>query len=263
VSADPVTAAALFAVGLVAGVINAVAGGGSFLTLPALIFLGLPPTLANGTNRVGILLQNVAALVAFDRHVALDRSWAVVAALPALAGAGLGTWGALVISGEAFKKVLAFLMLAVTVWTLLDPTARRRRRAGVDESDPGSPPPWREAPTGRRWVIALGFFAAGVYGGFVQAGVGFLILAVTTLAGFDLVRGNAMKALVILCFTVLSLTLFAAQGQVDWALGLLLAVGSAAGGWLGARLTISKGHRWVRGMVTAAVIVFAVLLWFD
>ncbi|HMB55477.1 MAG TPA: TSUP family transporter [Thermoanaerobaculia bacterium] len=261
-SIDPSTGAALFAVGLVAGVINAVAGGGSFLTLPALIFLGLPPTLANGTNRVGILLQNVAALVAFDRHVALDRSWAVVAALPALAGAGLGTWGALVISGEAFKKVLAFLMLAVTVWTLLDPTARRRP-GSKEEGEPEPPPPWREAPSGRRWVIALGFFAAGVYGGFVQAGVGFLILAVTTLAGFDLVRGNAMKALVILCFTVLSLTLFAAQGQVDWALGLLLAVGSAAGGWLGARLTISKGHRWVRGMVTAAVVVFAVLLWFD
>jgi hypothetical protein len=263
VSADPAAAAALFAVGLVAGAINAVAGGGSFLTLPALIFLGLPPTLANGTNRVGILLQNVAALVAFDRHVAVDRSWAVVAALPALAGAGLGTWGALVISGEAFKKLLAFLMLAVTVWTLLDPTAHRRRGGGDEERAAQPPPPWREASAGRRWAIALGFFAAGVYGGFVQAGVGFLILAVTTLAGFDLVRGNALKALVILCFTVLSLTLFATQGEVDWTLGLLLAAGSALGGWFGARLTVLKGHRWVRGVVTAAVVVFAVLLWFD
>lgn len=255
----------LVAAGFLAGFINTIAGGGSMLTLPAFMIFGLPADVANGTNRVGILLQNLTAVVAFDRHRVLERSWAAAAAVPAVAGAGLGTWGALTIGDEAFKKLLAFLMLAVTVWTLFDPTARRRGGDGVGDGERAARRgvPWRQASAARRWATAAGFFAVGVYGGFVQAGVGFLILAVTTLAGFDLVRGNAIKVLAILCFTVLSLALFASQGQVDWLLGLVLAAGTMIGGWFGVRLTVVKGHRWVRGVVTAAVVVFAVLLWFD
>ena len=101
----------------------------------------------------------------------------------------------------------------------------------------------------------------GLYGGFVQAGVGFLILAVTTWSGLDLVRGNAVKVLAVLLFTPLSLGIFAWQGQVHWPSGLALAVGMLAGGEIGARLTIGKGERWVRRVVTAAILVFAVKLW--
>jgi uncharacterized protein len=105
------------------------------------------------------------------------------------------------------------------------------------------------------------FFVIGFYGGFVQAGVGFLVLAATTWAGLDLVRGNAVKVLAILVFTVVSLAIFVAQGEVRWVAGLVLGAGSVAGGQLGVRLTVLKGHRWVKAVVTAAVIVFAVLLW--
>jgi hypothetical protein len=253
-------AAVLFVVGLVSGTLNVVAGGGSFLTLPTLIFLGLPPTMANGTNRVGILLQNATSVAAFHRHRVLDWRWALAAAVPAVAGAGLGTWGALAIGDEAFKRALALLMVAITLLTLLDPSARRRRQLEQGERPAIS---WRQASAARRWATAGGFLVVGVYGGFVQAGVGFLILAATTLAGFDLVRGNAVKVLAILCFTVLSLALFAWQGEVDWRLGLYLGAGNVVGGWLGVHLTVLKGHRWVRGVVTSAVVVFAVLLWFD
>lgn len=290
---------ALFAAGLIAGVLNVVAGGGSFLTLPLLIFAGLPPTVANGTNRVAILVQNVAAVWGFDRRRLLDRRLAPWAALPAVAGAALGSWGALAVGDRAFQRTLAILMVAVTLWTLWDPLGRRaRRRASAAAVDAGDTPHRGSEPVGetaratppvQRWalrapppgssaaavpapgglglrarsLLALGFFAVGLYGGFVQAGVGFLILAATTLAGLDLVRGNALKVLVVLAYVPLSLAIFALQGKVDWELGLVLAAGHLAGALIGVRLTVLKGHRWVQRVVTIAVIVFAVKLWLD
>lgn len=251
---------ALFGTGLVAGVLNVLAGGGSFLTLPVLIFLGLPATLANGTNRVGILAQNVGAVWGFHRYRVLPWRWALAAALPATVGAGLGTTLALWVGDEAFRKILAALMVAVTLWTLLDPVGRIRDRRRREAEAGGAAAPGRL--TGVRLLgVVAGFFVVGIYGGFVQAGVGFLILAVTTAAGLDLVRGNALKVLSILVFTVLALALFAGQGQVDWALGAILGAGNFLGGQLGVRLTVLKGHRWVKGFVTVTVIAFAVKLW--
>ncbi|GAB4268862.1 MAG: sulfite exporter TauE/SafE family protein [Deferrisomatales bacterium] len=239
--------AVLFGAGLVAGTLNVIAGGGSFLTLPILIFLGLPPTAANGTNRVGIFLQNVAAVWGFNRHGVVDWRYVLWAAVPATLGAGLGTWLAIAVGDRAFKNILAFLMIAVTLWTLWDPLRKRR-------------PHLTGGARPRVGLLALGFFLVGIYGGFVQAGVGFLVLATTTLAGLDLVRGNAVKVLSILIYTALSLGLFAWQGLVEWDLGLSLAAGTVAGSQVGVRLTVLKGHGWVKGVVTAAVVVFAVKL---
>lgn len=260
---------ALFGAGLVAGVLNVLAGGGSFLTLPTLIFLGLPATLANGTNRVGILFQNVGAVWGFHRHRVLPWRWALAAALPATVGAGLGTGLALWVGDETFQKILAALMVAVTLWTLLDPlgSAPQTRDPGKGGTEGAAEELPEEGPgklVGARLLgVGAGFFVVGLYGGFVQAGVGFLILAVTTAAGLDLVRGNALKVFSILVFTVLSLALFAGQGQVDWGLGALLGAGNFLGGQLGVRLTVLKGHRWVKGFVTVTVIAFAIKLWLD
>lgn len=236
----------LFASGVVAGALNVLAGGGSFLTLPVLILLGLPATAANGTNRIGVITQNVGAVWAFRRHGVLQARWTLrYALLPSVAGSVLGTWAALEIPDAAFRKLLAVLMLVVTVWTLWDPIR----------------PPTSDRPREGSTALAVGFFVAGVYGGFVQAGVGFILLALTSLAGFDLVRGNAIKVLCILVFTVLSVALFAWRGELRWGVGLLLAVGTTIGGLIGAHLTVLKGHRWLRGVVTVAVVVLAVRLW--
>jgi hypothetical protein len=245
---------ALFAAGLVAGALNVVAGGGTFLTLPLLIFAGLPPTVANGTNRVAILVQNVGAVWGFDRHKVLERSLVPWTALPSIVGAVLGSWAALVVGDENFQRALALLMVVISLWTLWDPIGRRARRRTPTT-----------APLDRRgkWLLAAAFFAVGVYGGFVQAGVGFLILAATTWAGLDLVRGNALKVLVVLAYIPLSLAIFAWQGKVVWGLGLVLAAGHLAGAFLGVHLTVLKGHRWVQRVVTIAVIAFAVKLWLD
>lgn len=243
----------LAAAGCVAGVLNVVVAGGSFLTLPLLIFLGLPATVANGTNRVAILLQNVGAVWGFHRHGVLDWRALGWAALPAAAGSVFGAWAALVVGDEAFKKILAAIMVAVTLWTLWDPLQGGGAGSG-ERSGPSAP----QVPT-----LALGFFGVGLYGGFVQAGVGFLSLAATTLVGLDLVRGNAVKVLSVLMSVAVSLAMFAWAGKVHWGMGLALAAGMIAGGLVGVRLTILKGHAWVKGMVTAMVVAFAIKLWLD
>jgi hypothetical protein len=241
----------LFGAGVAAGTINVIAGGGSFLTLPALIFLGLPPNLANATNRVGILLQNVAAVWSFRRHGYFDHSALMWAGLPSVLGGALGAWLALWISDRAFQQLLALLMVAVTLWTLWSPR---------NETGEGRPP---GRPAGSPWLLFAGFFFVGIYGGFIQAGVGYFVLAVTSAAGLDLVRGNAVKVLAMLFANALALLIFAWQGRVDWLLGLWLAAGNVVGGLAGVRLTVLKGHRWVRRMVTATIIVFAVKLWWS
>ena len=239
----------LFFFGLVAGTLNVIAGGGSFLTIPLLIFLGLPPTVANGTNRVGILLQNVGAVWGFHRHQVVDWRYVLWAALPATFGALLGSWGAVVVGEQVFKNFLALVMIVVTLWTLWDPLKGSGREK-----------PAMEKP--RVGWLAFGFFLVGIYGGFVQAGVGFLVLATTTLAGLDLVKGNAVKVLSILIYTFLALGIFAWQHKVNWPLGLSLAAGTVVGGQLGVHLTVLKGHQWVKKVVTVAVIVMAVKLLF-
>jgi hypothetical protein len=244
----------LFGSGLLAGALNVIAGGGSFLTLPILILMGLPPTMANGTNRIGILLQNLSAVWGFRRHGLVERRWLLWAALPVTVGAIGGTLVALRIDEGAFQRILAILMVAVTLWTIWDPL--RRRRNGME----GQPSRCGDGRAGTL-AVACGFFAAGIYGGFVQAGVGFLLLAVATLAGYDLVRGNALKVFCVLASTPISLGLFFWDGQVALLPGVVLAAGMMIGGSIGVRLTVLGGHRWIRGVVTVVVILLAVQLW--
>ncbi len=235
----------LLGTGFVSGALNVVAGGGSFLTLPVLIFLGLPASVANGTNRIGVLMQNVGGVWGFHRHAVLDWRWGLRASVPAVAGAALGAWLALDIGDQTFRRILATVMLVAAIGPIVGAT-------------PG--PPTRPRPAGSLLMTA-GFFLVGVYGGFLQAGVGFLVLALTSLAGLDLVRGNAVKVLSVLLLTVLSLAVFAWHGRVDWPLGLVLGLGNASGALVGVRLAVVKGHRWLRGVVTAAILAFAARLW--
>lgn len=238
---------ALFLVGFVAAVINVVAAGGSFLTLPLLIFLGLPASVANGTNRVGVLAQNISAVLGFHRHNVLPVRWAVSVSIPAVAGAAIGVWAALTVRDLVFRRILSIVMLAVTFATLL-----HRGFRGEARREPLSP--WHPA-------MVAGFFISGVYGGFIQAGVGFMALGMTTLAGLDLVRGNAVKVFAVMLLTLLSLAAFAGTGHVDWRAGTALGLGQLLGGIVGVRVAVLKGQKWLEPVVTVTIVVFAVLLW--
>jgi uncharacterized membrane protein YfcA len=138
-------------------------------------------------------------------------------------------------------------MLGVCVIMIVDPARRLR-------FDPARLGAVRTA------ALVATFFVIGVYGGFIQAGVGFLIITGLLVHGLDLVRINAVKVFVVGAFTVTALAVFIRNGQVDWPLGLALAAGNATGGWLGARLAVSKGHDWIRRLVLVVVVVFALRL---
>lgn len=241
---QPYASALLFVAGLIAGALNVVAGGGSFLTLPLLIFLGLPAGIANATNRVGVLVQNLAAIWSFDRDGVLDRRALLWAALPATLGSALGTTLALYISDEGFETILAGAMIVISLLSFWTP-----------------PRLLAEASEGRKQAfLAVSFFFIGIYGGFLQAGVGFLLLAATSLVAIDLVRGNAIKVLAAFCFTGLSVLIFAWQGKIDWMMGLALGAGNLLGGLYGARLAVAKGHGWLKVVVSVTVILFALKL---
>ncbi len=240
----------LFCVGAVAGFINILAAGGSLLTLPTLVFLGLPTTVANGTNRIGILIQNLVAIAGFHQHNLFPWRVSVLAALPAIAGAVLGAQLAIDIPDEVFKRVLAGIMIGVLILMIFDPAKRLRAER--------RPMTWW-----RGTLFAFGFFGVGLFGGFIQAGVGFLIILLMLLDGFDLVAINAVKVFVVFIFTIAALAVFIWHNQVDYVLGIALGLGNALGGWLATRFAVKKGHNWIRGFVIITVIMFSLQLLID
>ena len=244
------TSVLLFLVGLIAGALNVIAGGGSLLSLPVMIFLGLPPTVANGTNRVAILLQNVGASWSFHRRGLVSREWLLIAVPPAILGAVFGTIAAVKIGELEFQRLLAVILVLASIWSIWNP---------IELQPEGSAP----LPQGlRRWLFVTVFFLIGAYGGFIQAGIGFILLAATSAAGFNMIRGNALKVTVVLGFTPIALLLFAWNGKIDWAMGFALAAGNFLGGLAGVHLQVLKGHKWVQGVVTVVIIIFALRLLF-
>jgi uncharacterized membrane protein YfcA len=221
------------AVGLVAGFINTLAGSGSLVTLPMLILLGLPANVANGTNRVGVLVQGLVSVATFKRRGALDLGGSLRLLLPAIAGAAAGAELAVDLDEVMLRRVIGALMLVMLGVLLWRPQRFIASHA-------------REKPASI-WIVAPLFFFVGLYGGFIQAGVGILLLASLVLAaGQDLVRSNAVKNLIVLVFTVPALIVFVVNDQVDWVLGALLAIGNGVGAWAGAHLAVEKGAKFVR-----------------
>jgi len=238
---------ALMLVGVIAGFLNVLAGGGSLLTLPLLIFFGLPAATANGTNRVAIFCQNIFAITGFKRQGVFPIRLALLCMPPALIGSYIGANLAINVDEMLFRRLLAMIMVGVLLFMVFDPMKRFR-----SQERPMTPM--------RTVVLIVSFFGVGVYGGFVQAGVGFLIITALLVHGLDLVRINAVKVLVIFAFTAVALGVFVLHGQVDYVLGLSLAVGNSLGGWIATHYAVKKGHDWIKRFVIVTVLVFAMRL---
>ena len=232
--------------GFAAGFINTLAGSGTLITLPVLILLGLPANVANGTNRVGVLIQGAVAVATFRQRGALHQAGALLLVVPAVLGAVLGARLAVDLDEIVLRRTIGVLMIVLLVIMLVRP---ERWLASATQRHAR---PWLEVPL---------FFAIGVYGGFIQAGVGiFLIAGLVLGAGYDLVRANAVKNVITLAYTVFALLVFVANGQVAWTLGLLLAAGQGIGAWVAARLAVQRGARFVRWFVVAIVVLSAAAL---
>jgi uncharacterized membrane protein YfcA len=233
----------LLAAGMAAGFVNTLAGGGSHLTLPLLILLGLDPNTANGTNRVGVLAQNTGAIAAFIRH-GRSPGRQLLQLLPvSILGAYLGARVAVDVPPAVLKAIV------ITVILLTLPVLRL---------SPGSPvaPEPRAVPSPRISPLHQAiFFAIAFYAGFLQAGVGFLILAAAVpFLGLDLICANVLKVALVLVHTAVALPVFFAHGQVNLPAGLLLGMGSLIGAWIGARAAIRRGQRFVRAVIVGGIL---------
>ena len=238
----------LIAAGFVAGFINTLAGSGSAVTLPLLIFMGMPASMANGTNRVAIVLQNVAGVQGFRQRGMLDARGAMMLSIPAVVGSVIGARISLSLNEVLMRRTIGVVMLLVLVVILLRP---RRWLHGTLEKLDG----W---PTPRQLIL---FFFIGMYGGFIQVGVGIWLLVGLVLGlGYDLIRGNGVKVTIVFCQGVAALAVFILNGQVQWREGLVLAIGNMLGAWSGARFAVERGVIWVRRVLIAIVIFSAAQL---
>lgn len=233
----------VFVVGIITGIINTLAGGGSLLTLPTLIFVGLEPHVANGTNRIAILVQSIFAMVGFGQKGISDIKLGLKLAIPTIIGAIVGARISLELPDEWFKKVLAVIMIAILVIILRKPKVKKQ-----------------ETPLHPLLAILI-FFGVGVYGGFIQAGVGFFLIASLVLVtSKDLVHVNYYKVLIAGVYTVFALIVFIWNGKIDWIAGFTLAAGNGLGGWIGSHTAVAIGDKWLRWVLAIAVVVMAINL---
>jgi uncharacterized membrane protein YfcA len=237
---------AAVAAGFAAGVINTLAGNGSAITLPLLIFMGLPATVANGTNRIGVLVQTLTSTATYHQRQAMPWSASLALIGPTALGGLLGARIAVNLDETQMRLAIGGMLVLTFFLILLRPERWLRGRAG------GALRP--------RWFHLLLFFAIGLYGGFIQAGVGiFLLVALVLGLGHDLVKSNAIKSFLVLALNILAFIVFVRNGQVDWVLGAIIAVGQMVGGWAAAHVaTRSWAQVWVYRLLLVVVLVSAV-----
>jgi len=237
-------------VGLLAGIINTLAGGGSLFTLPALIFMGLPPHVANGTNRIGILIQALVGTAGYRSKKVSTYPFDLYLGIAAFFGSLLGAQIAVDIKGALFNRILSIIMLIVVALIVFKP-----KNKAFDLP---------ERLTGKYLFGSLiGFFFIGIYGGFINAGVGFvIILFLNNFNRLSLIKTNATKVALVFIYTIGALALFTWNDAVDWGLGLVLAFGSSFGAWWSSRWSVDRGEGVIKIAMVTMVTILSIKLWF-
>ena len=240
----------LVLVGIVAGFVNVVAAGGSMITVPVMVFMGIPGPVANGTNRIAILAQNITSVVAFFRKGYSDFSLSVSLSLCALPGAVAGAFLGTRLDGVWFNRTLALIMLAVMIVM-----STRPKVAAVASVEP---------PSAQRVISGhLLMVVAGFYGGFIQIGVGFILLPILSrVLGLDMVRANMHKVFITGAYTIAALIIFITQVEILWLVGVCLAIGHSVGAWLGTHMSITRGESLIKTVLNTVLVVFIIKLLF-
>ena len=249
----------VFAAALIAGAVNAIAGGGTLLTFPALVWLGLPPISANATSTVALWPGSFGSMWAYRRQLAGARRWLLWFTVPGIAGGIVGAQLLLHTTAERFDLIVPFLVLGATVLFLLQPPLSRRLARRLTEEhavNTGLP-----QPSG--WILAAQLGVA-IYGGYFGAGIGILMLAALGAIGLtDIHRMNGIKNWGAMCINATAALTFAFSGIVIWPVALTMAVGGLVGGYGGARLALRVGQKWVRRAVVAIGLLAFVWLMFS
>jgi len=234
---------ALVVAGFICGFVNVLAGSGSLITLPLLMFIGLPANVANGTNRIVILLQSVVGVGSFKKFKQLNLKQGLWLIIPAVIGSVIGAQLAVDIDEAMMRKVIGGLLVGMLLLIVFKPEAWVKGQAGIQHAKPN-------------FIQVVIFAIIGLYGGFIQAGVGFFLLAALVLgSGFDLIKANALKLLVVLLYTPFALVVFILNDQVDYVVGLVMSVGSMAGAYVATRVAIKHGAVFVRYFLIIVLVV--------
>jgi uncharacterized membrane protein YfcA len=240
----------LSAIGVVAGFLNVMAGGGSLLTVPVMVFMGLPGPVANGTNRVAILAQNATAVFAFFRRGFAEFRLSLTLAACSLPGAVAGAMVGARLEGVWFNRVLAVIMIGVMLVMALGGNEKRESA--------GTEPTRRQLLWGHLCMVGAGFF-----GGFIQLGVGFILMPILhRVMGLDLVRTNMHKVFIVMSYTVVALLVFASQVEILWTVGLALALGNSVGGWIAANVQLDRGEGIINLVLNLVLTAFIIKLLF-
>ncbi len=234
----------LYTTGVFTGFMNVMAGGGSAIILPLLIFLGLDGALANGTNRVAIFIQNISAILSFRQEKVHSFRHSTIMSLFALPGAILGAFLAVHINNALFHKILGIVMIGIMITIVLP-----KKKIKFSENPKHA------------WLIYPAMVGIGFYGGFIQVGVGFILMAaLQNILKIDLVKVNMHKVFVIFFYTIPALAVFILTGNVRWEYGLALAAGNATGAWFSAKVAVKKGEKVVRIVLMVAILIMSAKL---
>ncbi|WP_044209094.1 sulfite exporter TauE/SafE family protein [Flammeovirga sp. OC4] len=233
--------------GIVAGIVNTLAGGGSLFTLSLLMFLGMPVGIANGTNRLGILFQNFTGAYTFHKNKLLDIPSSLKYLIPSLIGAVFGALTVADIDEETLQYVIGTLMVLMLI-----PIFKGGESSQTFAMKVGQKPKFQY------WRDNIIFFAIGFYGGFVQAGIGIMILVgVSKLGKMTLIRANAIKMLIIATYTLPVFIVFLLKGQVVWIAAILLAIGQVIGTWFAGKFASGseKANTFIKWLLVSMVVI--------
>ncbi len=241
----------LVIIGFFAGIINTLAGGGSLITLPLLIFMGLPEAVANGTNRVAIFFQTASSVAGFKSKGITTFPFSIYIGISAAIGSYIGAQYAVDIEGALFKRILSIVMIVVVLLIIF-----KKKNTTLHTL--------AERTTGKHlYTSIIAFFFVGLYGGFLNAGIGFIMLLILPMINrFSLVKSNATKVTVALIYTSIALSVFILNHKVNWKLGLTLATGTSLGAWFASRYSVKKGDGFIRVALLVIVLGMATKLWF-
>ena len=245
---SPEIIAMLIFAGFLVGIINTIAGSGTVITYSLFMMLGLPVNIANGTIRLGVIMQTLASTLNFKKHNALDWKKGLKLAFPVVIGSIIGALIATEINEAVFEKILAGILLIMLFFIFYKPERWLKNQVQKIQSKPTI-------------IQLLLFLVIGLYGGFIHIGVGIFMLSVLVLnAGYNLVKANAIKVMTVFLYSPFALVIFIMNDQVHYGIGLIAAIGNIFGGIVGSKMAVSWGSNFVRWVLMVVIIVFSAYL---
>ncbi|NVN95859.1 MAG: sulfite exporter TauE/SafE family protein [Bacteroidetes bacterium] len=229
--------------GLLVGFINTLAGGGTIISISLFMFLGLPAGVANGTNRIAVILQTLTSTASFKKQKVLDTRKGLLLGIPTVIGSIIGAEIAVDIDEHVFEKAIGIIMLVMMVFIIYKPQQWLKGQQQLLE----------KKTSVLQYFI---FFLIGLYGGFIHVGVGYFILAGLVLgAGYDLVKANALKVFIVLLYAPFTLIVFIYNKQINYEYGLIHAIGNIIGAYIASKFAVSWGANFVRWVIVIIILI--------